>query len=133
MNVERLRAVVDAIEAQPQAFNMELWHCDTHACFAGHAVDLMAKEQGLPVAIIRPPGAKWSFECQVGHGPVRRWSDVAAKYLDLDSEESNLLFDPECWPDQFHDAYYNAQDEDDAAGMVGALRARVEHFIETGK
>lgn len=129
MDVERLRRVVDAIAQHPQALNMELWHCGTEACFAGHAVDVMAKEQGLTVQIIRQSPTAFSSVCQVGDGPRRLWSDVACEYLDLTEKEADVLFDPTEWPDVFNGAYYDAQDMDDRVGMVAALRGRVEHFI----
>lgn len=44
MNKQNYQAVLDKIEADPQSWNQEVWHCGTTHCFAGHAQILFGKE-----------------------------------------------------------------------------------------
>ncbi|MDE2000739.1 MAG: hypothetical protein KGI52_17635 [Burkholderiales bacterium] len=36
-NLERIKAILDHIEAHPETWNQRNWHCGTTHCFAGHA------------------------------------------------------------------------------------------------
>lgn len=86
MNVDRILALADVIEAQPHTrvsdpygFNMENWrhhNCGTPSCIAGWAAALSRGDTkgitGIPVHV----------------------SDIAIEYLDLDDEQAHDLFCP---------------------------------------
>lgn len=81
MNAENLRTLAHELRADPDSYDQttlgEATPCGTVACIAGHAARL-AKKDGLSV----PTGI----------------TDTAGEWLDLDSDESDVLFsaNPDC-------------------------------------
>lgn len=43
MNRERIKQVIDRIEANPKMLDQGIWHCGTKHCFAGYAQILSGK------------------------------------------------------------------------------------------
>ena len=88
MNLENFKLVLDHIEAFPESWCQDEWHCGTAHCFAGHAQILSGK---LPDS-----------------GTVR--ADAMA-FLEIDAEEAQWLFFNWGALKQFQD-YYSLRKQD---------------------
>lgn len=88
-DVDRIRRVMKAIEAQPETFNMSDWarltDCGTTMCLAGHTV----ADEGLAFNWAWPSVESGS----TGHiADGRRIRVVAQELLGLSDEEAQALF-----------------------------------------
>lgn len=128
-----LRAAVAKFELLPRRLNMRGWiqhihrgisaSCDTVCCLAGE------------IALQAPD---WR-ESPTSHGIFRSGErmmdaeDLAIMRLEIEQTDARMLFSLEGWPREFAEAYGAATARSSAIGRVTALKARVEHFIATGR
>jgi hypothetical protein len=97
-NIEKLRAVLARIKADPTIWDQRVWICGTAACFAGHAV-LMEGWKPCTFSGDRyeEPDEEYSAVCRElrqGEEYVETY-DVHAKARDvlgLSNHEANILF-----------------------------------------
>jgi hypothetical protein len=145
-HVQRIRATVAAVKADPNSFDMGAWFCGSTACFAGHAIRVKALEDHALLMLVKfdddgnahgyaplRPSSPTTARCRFGDGPQKHIPDVAADYLELDPGEADRLFHVEEWPTRYEESYYEAAAAGDAMSMASALEARIEHFIATGQ
>jgi hypothetical protein len=78
MNIERIKAFIAKVEADPSCWDQSTWHCGTKHCFAG-----------------------WG-QIDAGYKPnsSTTWGDAAA-YYDLTDREAQYLFDGDRTLDDF--------------------------------
>lgn len=115
-----LERSLKAIEAEPHRFSMAQWGqnraCGTVCCFAGQ---IAQQATGEPVVV---PVFGYA---EVGGISVE---EIATKALRLSNPDA--LFFHSDWPDRFFSQYEYAKSD---AGRAAALRARVEHWLQTGE
>jgi hypothetical protein len=103
------KPVVEAIQANPETFDMREWDCGTHACIAGHLARL-AGRRNLQMAEIEY---------------------FAAGVLKMPLHVAGRLFFTVLWPREFNDPLIKAERKHDRVQMVAVTVARIQHFIET--
>lgn len=84
MNIERFRQVLEMIEANPEHWNQDDYHCGTSHCFAGFCeLAMLGLAATVTVATV-----------QVSRKPFgwRGVSDEAKEFLDISELEADYLF-----------------------------------------
>lgn len=131
MNVELLRRVQESIKSNAHAFDMQLWfeshgykygnpltqpECGTTACIAGFVCLL---EGWVPDSYHGVRKGSYFDEAEL----------VAAKLLQLNSEDKDALFQIEEWPEDLQIAYREAEDDLDHSGMASAACEVIDRLI----
>lgn len=113
LNVDLFRRVQDRILADPEVFDMGVWHCGTTMCLGGMAI----VEDGT----WRPYG-----NAEVTDGEIiRSTSTIAAELLGLrhngrrhGKDDSISVFEYDSWPTHFSERYMACEDEGDFIGCA---------------
>ncbi|UBF29919.1 hypothetical protein K9N68_37550 (plasmid) [Kovacikia minuta CCNUW1] len=137
INVELLDQIIQAIDREPEVFDMVMWAkskpwrsgCGTTACIAGHAVAIGDKVQLSAQAKFDEFGdasTYFSLERPDPKEPVHI-EDKAIELLGLSGSQSRILFYVSHWGD-FEQPYYDATSYRERADVA---IARIQHFITT--
>lgn len=83
MNPRRYNQVLATIEANPQHWNQQFWHCNSSHCFAGFTE--------LEFLKLQPRHTICDVLAARGETAARTWQ-VAIDYLELTEEQADWLF-----------------------------------------
>jgi hypothetical protein len=154
MNVEKLRAVKDAILAEPRKFDMGVFFqwspdtapCGTTGCIAGWAMqhemqilgkDFFSSEKFLDSVMSKKK--ELSLKYGLEYPEEVDYAELGQAILELTSEQARELFYDENWPEEFRERWIDTWDNsghDHAAfrkQLAQIAADRIEYMIETGK
>ncbi|UBF29915.1 hypothetical protein K9N68_37530 (plasmid) [Kovacikia minuta CCNUW1] len=142
MNINLLEQIIEAIDREPQRFDMEFWSRkvkptedskNTHSCYTTQCI------AGWAVVIDRQlnPLTDFAFYLATNpqHGDISSFisngldiEETAQEAIGLDEDDAERLFFVGSWPFEFREPYYNATSDQERATIA---IARIRHFIET--
>ena len=136
MNVALLEKIIEAIQAQPEKFDMSRWFnrlqdendnfCGTTQCIGGWALVLGMSID--PIEDIYYTENDGSRLAESANGEKQWINDIAQKVLDLSFCQADRLFHVMNWNEKFMRDYDDAQTPEEKAAVAVA---RIRHFIAT--
>jgi hypothetical protein len=129
-NIEKLRAVLAKIKADPKSWDQTKWICGTAACFAGHAVLMEGATPGPPEeSVLKYWPNSGTTRCETPSGGLRQVSELAKEILDLTSCQGDCLFEAE---NELIDLekMVDALEEDDGDNLEWLIEERDERLEE---